>query len=1446
MKKRMLSALLCLCMMLTMVPAAFAVEGETGPSMTANVPKEFTVGVATEFSFTTHGTYNGGNVTGYSSFSDTSAFSALKYWDGAAWQDFPIGEDFGGGSGFQFTDGATSRFQITFTKPGNYTFEAYMKDVDSDTEVCSTGEISFVVKAADPVAEVDGIGYSTLEEAVAAVPEGGTVTLNSDIKVTSTIRITDKSLTLNMNEHKIYNESAVWNEKNNSWSLVSVGNGADLTITGAGTFQAKQNDCYAIDIVDGGICTIENGTFDGNISAVYVLEGDLVINGGTFSIQQLDTNKQYAFLLNCLDENYKNGTATITVNGGTFENFNPSACAAETADNTTNFCASGRKVTESTESGITIYTVKKLDDGQMVVNPVPSEDGSVSASLEGTYTSSTNDVEGSTGSGEPSGSVENSTVSVDLTPDNSNSATSASLNVAADTAKSMADNGAALEVKSNVGTLTVSNDALKTISGNAKNEAVTLSIAKGVTAEDDGTATYELTAQTADGTDVFTESAGIIEVSVPAPSGVTQDNVHVYYLGPNGAEDMEAIVEDGNVVWTVNHFSTYLVTATEQKVSVTVNGETNVYDDLTAALNAISDDDDDVVVNLMGNVSMTSAFTVGAGKTVTINGNNHVITGKADDASVGFVNNGTFNISNVTLEDFGSTAATDNGIAVIKVPDTASADAKVVADSVDISNFCRSAYDIRSGSFEITGGTIDCGSAYGSNSRLTKGIMAGYGSTKVTGTISNVEITNSASNYNDWSSAGIEVYKNADVTISGGSITNVENGIHVDNYYAVSGDGVVGADVTVENVTVEATNDAIRVYGGGADGTNNETASIVVNGGVLTGDIAVINGTTADGSTASKETIGVNSATVNGTIDNADGVMGFTNSTIINAGDGAALATGVTYVNTTVDGAVVNTSTEDEAMVNGVSFDTLEDAIAAAGDGDVVTLLNNVTLNGEGKTNTQGILTISEDITIEGNGKVVTAENVTVDGQNGPSMINVQNGADVVVNNLTIDGAIDGQAATKHGLNIYQATVSLNDVIIRNNRWYAVVANGSHLTVNGLTTTGNQWGINVDNEDGEASLTVESANISEASSIVLDKGNESGNAPVVGIKAGDFEYIVSNTDGAADKLTINGGKFATGDYENAVNIGDYVAEGMEWDQSTGEVVEESQNQGGNGGGGGGSSSSGYTVSVDSSIENGSIRVSPSRASRGDTVTITVDPDEGYELDTLTVTDANGNEIDVERQSDTRYTFEMPSGRVTVDATFAEVSETPETPDQVGSFVDVTTDDWFADAVQYMLDNGMMNGVTDTTFAPSSTTTRGMIVTILYRLEGEPDTAASSFTDVAANMYYADAVAWAQANSIVTGITETTFAPDQAITREQMAAILYRYAQYKGYDVTASNDLSSYTDASQISAYATTAMQWANAEGLITGNTDTTINPTGNATRAELATILMRFCENIAK
>lgn len=180
------------------------------------------------------------------------------------------------------------------------------------------------------------------------------------------------------------------------------------------------------------------------------------------------------------------------------------------------------------------------------------------------------------------------------------------------------------------------------------------------------------------------------------------------------------------------------------------------------------------------------------------------------------------------------------------------------------------------------------------------------------------------------------------------------------------------------------------------------------------------------------------------------------------------------------------------------------------------------------------------------------------------------------------------------------------------------------------------------------------------------------------------------------------------------------------------------------------------------------------------------------------------------------------------------------------FTDVKEADWCYEAVQYVYKNGMMNGTGDTTFSPNASTTRGMIVTILHRMEGTPYAAGEKYTDVAAGRYYTDAVAWASANGIVGGYGNGKFGPDDPITRQQMAAILYRYAQYKGYDVSQSADLSKYTDAGQVSSYAKPALSWANAEGLINGVTQTTLVPQGNATRAQVATILMRFCENVAE
>lgn len=276
---------------------------------------------------------------------------------------------------------------------------------------------------------------------------------------------------------------------------------------------------------------------------------------------------------------------------------------------------------------------------------------------------------------------------------------------------------------------------------------------------------------------------------------------------------------------------------------------------------------------------------------------------------------------------------------------------------------------------------------------------------------------------------------------------------------------------------------------------------------------------------------------------------------------------------------------------------------------------------------------------------------------------------------------------------------------------------------------------------------------------------------------------------------------------------------------------------------GGSSSGKTTYKVTTSaVNNGGVNASPSNAEKGATITITLSPDKGYKLDKLTVTDGSGKSVSTVKKSDTVYTFTMPASAVKVGVSYVKATETPSKT----TFNDVSANDWFASAVDYVTGKGMMNGTADNTFSPKANTTRGMVVTVLYRLENQPSTSAASFTDVASGAYYANAVAWANANGIVSGYGSGKFGPNDKVTREQLAAILYRYAQYKKYDVSVGEDTNilSYDDAQSISSYAIPAIQWACGAGVVTGKSGSKLDPKGNATRAEVAAMLMRFCENV--
>ena len=252
--------------------------------------------------------------------------------------------------------------------------------------------------------------------------------------------------------------------------------------------------------------------------------------------------------------------------------------------------------------------------------------------------------------------------------------------------------------------------------------------------------------------------------------------------------------------------------------------------------------------------------------------------------------------------------------------------------------------------------------------------------------------------------------------------------------------------------------------------------------------------------------------------------------------------------------------------------------------------------------------------------------------------------------------------------------------------------------------------------------------------------------------------------------------------------------------------------------------------------NGSVESSDNYADEGDRITLTVDPDRGYELYSLTITDASGDRVSYRDRGDGEYTFTMPDSRVTVRAIFVEINEGLP-------FVDVSSNAWYYDAVEYVYDNDLFEGMSAYIFGPNEPMNRGMLVTVLYRLEGEPRVNGdNTFSDVGDNLWYSDAVVWANSHGIVEGYNGS-FRPLDNINREEMAAVMYRYAVYKGLDVvTLEENLGGFVDGSEVSDWAVQSMNWAVGQGVLHGKGANNLDPQGIATRAEVAQILMNYLE----
>ena len=265
----------------------------------------------------------------------------------------------------------------------------------------------------------------------------------------------------------------------------------------------------------------------------------------------------------------------------------------------------------------------------------------------------------------------------------------------------------------------------------------------------------------------------------------------------------------------------------------------------------------------------------------------------------------------------------------------------------------------------------------------------------------------------------------------------------------------------------------------------------------------------------------------------------------------------------------------------------------------------------------------------------------------------------------------------------------------------------------------------------------------------------------------------------------------------------------------------------------------YSVILPGRVEGGTVTAKKSYAEEGETFRFTVTPDEGWELNTLRVTDSKGKEIDLTCKDGNEYTFRMPARQVEIEISFREI------PPESLPFTDIADNAWYADAVRYVYKHGLMAGTSATTFAPDVTTSRSMIATILWRMAGGPVVNyAMNFADVPQDQWYSEAIRWAASEGIASGYGNT-FGTHDPITREQLATMLWRYAQSEGYDVSVgeSTNILSYTDVADVAEYAIPAMQWACGAGIISGTGDgSTLTPQGQATRAQAAVMLTRFCE----
>lgn len=538
------------------------------------------------------------------------------------------------------------------------------------------------------------------------------------------------------------------------------------------------------------------------------------------------------------------------------------------------------------------------------------------------------------------------------------------------------------------------------------------------------------------------------------------------------------------------------------------------------------------------------------------------------------------------------------------------------------------------------------------------------------------------------------------------------------------------------------------------------------------------------------------------------------------------------------------------AKIGAVCYPTLSDALAAAVSGDTITLLEDAVLDGSGLGNTKGVLTLTQDLTIDGGGHTLTATGISYDtgSGGGPNLINVEEGARVILRDLTIDGG----SQAKSGLNLYGSTAVLENVTVENCRWYAVVCNGSALEIHGLTTRGNSWGINVDNLAGSPSrFAMDAGTIGEEVSVFFQSGNAGVSAPTTGvISGGTYRQVGFLPETTGVELSITGGTFSfdPSAYTGSAQVQDNgdgtwtvhpspdqgtgTPGGSDEDTSSPDEEDPDTPDGDSGSSGGAGDGSGDGSGGSTTTEknpDGSITTTVTQPDG--TVTQTHQTADG--VTGTTVTDASG--------TITEMTVSVPSS---VAASAAEAGETVTLPVEVPA---VSSSD-AAPAVEISLPHSAgsvrveipVGTVTPGTVAvlvnadgteeilkTSLPTEAGITLTLAGSATVKVMDNSLSFPDVhQAACWAQDPIDFVTSRQLFHGTSQTTFAPDAPTTRAQLMTVLAR--------LDGAADLAGGSSLQQ-------GMAWAVESGIINGRADGTLDPTGRATRAQVAAMVQRYC-----